>query len=364
VAANGGFCNGDGEYGYRVQVIYIRSADQPDNYSRYLSSFRHWIAETDQIVQDSAAKTGGARRVRFVHDSNCELEIPNITLSPAIRQGTDGDAFSAMVRELSALGYRRSDRRYVVFADVTGILCGLGQVYGDDSPGRDNLNNTGPLYSRIDAGCWSGVVAAHELMHNIGAVQSSAPNSDGGAHCTDGHDVMCYGPGWRSVCTPAELHGRLLDCNNDDYFNTAPVSSSYLNGHWNTANSYYLIGTGAPPPPPECEMRLAFGPWEPESDVWSGLGCPGETTVVELWTNRAGESTTPRKLLLRLPPQMTHMYAEQFGGRAWYFTCEEAAIKYYNELPTEPLSPDTFKRWLDLGWVWWMVGDPIPGWCR
>lgn len=239
-----GLCDGDGESGSRVQVIYARAADRPDRYTQFLPSFRQWTREMDAVFRDSAATTGGERRVRFVLDPDCELVIPNVVLSP----GGD-DSFLATVRELEARGFTRKDRKYLVYVDAVGILCGQGHIAVDDRPGRDNSNNEGPMFARVDAGCWDPHTAAHELVHNLGGVQRSAPNASAGFHCTDEYDVMCYqdGPGvrMREVCLPSSKHENLLDCNNDDYFHTAPAPGSYLANRWNVASSAFLIGTGA-----------------------------------------------------------------------------------------------------------------------
>ena len=99
-----------------------------------------------------------------------------------------------MVGELRAQGYNRTDRIYLSFTDAN-VYCGLGTLKSDDRPGSVNSNNSGPNYSRVDTGCWSGSVAAHELMHNLGGVQNSAPNASGAYHCIDEYDIMCYSDG-------------------------------------------------------------------------------------------------------------------------------------------------------------------------
>ena len=67
---------------------------------------------------------------------------------------------------------------------------------------------------------------------------------------------MCYADGGGhamvQVCPSAQEY--LLDCNTDDYFSTFPDPGSYLDGHWNSADSRFLVGGGdgrvvAPPAP-------------------------------------------------------------------------------------------------------------------
>jgi hypothetical protein len=236
-------CEGDGVSGKRTQVIYARASDRPDRYNSYLASFRQWAAEADAIYQNSAAETGGNRRIRFVHDANCNLSIPSIQLSPA-----GDDAFANLVNELQAAGYNRSDRKYMIFID-SNALCGWATMDLDEQPGAANLNNGGPDYAATYAGCWGGRIAAHELMHNLGGVQLSAPHTSGGGHCVDEYDLMCYSdepnfPPMQTIC-PDSGHDRIADCNHDDYFNTNPPANSYLATHWNAANNEFLIGVSA-----------------------------------------------------------------------------------------------------------------------
>lgn len=96
----------------------------------------------------------------------------------------------------------------------------------------------------IDDNCWNGVMAAHELGHNLGSVQLSAPNSDWNTHCIDGFDNMCdHGgsPAWTYTACPDPIGDHLMDCNHDDYFHTNPAPNSYLATHWNTANNRFLV---------------------------------------------------------------------------------------------------------------------------
>ncbi|MBT2382958.1 RICIN domain-containing protein [Streptomyces sp. ISL-11] len=240
-------CDGDGSTGNRVQVVYAHGPGN-DRYAEYLASFRKWAADADTIYFASAQETGGVRHIRFVTGADCAPSVLNVEVpSSALAE------FSALNSALAAKGFDRRDRKYMIFADAK-VYCGIGTFSGDERPGATNLSNFGPSYGRTDAGCWGGSTAAHELGHNLGAVNNSAPNTSRAAHCTDEWDVMCYSdapyyPAMRTVC-PERGHDERLDCNHDDYYHTNPQPGSYLATHWNVANNQFLMnGNGTKPDP-------------------------------------------------------------------------------------------------------------------
>jgi hypothetical protein len=252
VAAQGSVaCDGDGTSGYRVQLIYAHATNVADRYAQYAGSFQQWAANIDSAFSRSAAETGGDRHVRFVNDSSCNAVIARVTVST-----TGDDNLTNTINELRAQGYTRTDRKYLVWMDAT-VYCGIAQVYYDDSAGSGNASNgvssVAGEVGRVDSGCWgqSASAEAHELMHTLGGVQTSAPNATSKNHCVDEYDRMCYADGsgaaLRYICPSA--HEQLFDCNHDDYFSTAPPAGSYLAGHWNTANSRFLISSTSTPPP-------------------------------------------------------------------------------------------------------------------
>ncbi|MFB9180217.1 ricin-type beta-trefoil lectin domain protein [Dactylosporangium sucinum] len=234
-------CDGDGQSGYRVQVLYIRGASNADRYNQYLASIRTWTAGVDDIYSASAAQTGGVRHIRFVTDGACQISVANV----AIPNSSLAD-FGNSVNAIKSLGYNRTDRKYLMYVDATN-LCGVAYVNLDDRPGQENGNNSGASFSRVDSGCWGPGPAAHELTHAMGAVMSSSPNHTAYGHCTDDYDIMCYndGPGTvvRIVCGDQAQDNR-LDCNKNDYFNTSPPAGSYLATHWNVANNRFLLTNG------------------------------------------------------------------------------------------------------------------------
>jgi MG2 domain len=231
-------CDGDGVSGNRVQLIYAHASDVADRYATYLASFQQWAADADSYYNNSAAQTGGSRHVRFVTDSSCNPVIPDVTLST-----TGDDNAVNTFNELSAMGYNLASRKYVVLVDAY-VYCGISSTAWDDSPGSTNANNYGNTFGRVDAGCWGGPLIGHELGHELGMVQMSAPHSDGNWHCTDGYDLMCdYGasPNLTFSACPDSSYNVSLDCNHDDYFSTNPPAGSYLATHWNSANNVFLI---------------------------------------------------------------------------------------------------------------------------
>jgi hypothetical protein len=240
-------CDGDGSAGDRVQVLYVHGPGQ-DRYGQYLASFQKWAGDVDVIYNASAEETGGNRHVRFVTTADCTPIVLDVEISASALQ-----EFGATNDALAKLGYNRKDRKYMMFADAN-VYCGIGTFAGDERPTQDNLSNFGPSYGRTDNGCWSGSTAAHELGHNLGAVNNSAPHSSKAGHCTDEWDIMCYSdapyyPKMQIVC-PDNKHDDRLDCNHDDYYNTNPAPGSYLTTHWNVADNQFLIqGNGGNPDP-------------------------------------------------------------------------------------------------------------------
>jgi hypothetical protein len=231
-------CYGDGVSGPRVQAVYVHAADVTDRFAEVAGLIPQWAARVDSVFSLSARETAGTRHVRFVTNTDCTLNIAKVELSSA-----GDDSLDNTINELSAMGFNRSDRKYLVWADA-GRYCGIGEVRNDDRGDASNSNNFGPSFARVDASCWGmgNSVEAHELMHNLGGIQMSAPHSSGGWHCIDENDRMCLADstaGALSYPCPT-THETLFDCGHDDYFSTAPVAGSYLATHWNAANSSFL----------------------------------------------------------------------------------------------------------------------------
>ena len=286
-------CIGDGVTGARVQLVYARAGNVPSRYSSVLPLLRQYASDADDIINVSAGRVGQGRRVRYVTNNSCLPEVLNITLS-----NTGDDSFGNMVSELRAKGLNAKDRKYLVFMDAAVGICGLGQVYMNDRGDEYNPNNHGywvngvqqgsAMFARVDASCWQ-YAAAHEMLHNLGAVQNSAPNSSGAGHCTDEVDVMCYRDTSTTVTRQVCSRAGQVDCNNNDYFHPNPNSGSYLDTNWNVARSRYLASGQAPPPPATTTVTVpssgyAGVPWPVRVDVaTSGASVVWSSTRSECW---------------------------------------------------------------------------------
>ena len=241
-------CAGDGVTGKREQLVYVHVAGAPDiTTTAQPLILQRIVPGANGVFEYSSV---GKRAIRWVTRktaTGCAPTIVKVTVPRVANTG--GSAFQDVgVAVLAALGGPRSDRSYLVLVDQDEGDCGLGQVRPDPSPGPGNANNVGGAVAMVWPQCWTGLVAAHELTHTMGAVQQAAPHHTSLGHCWDGRDAMCYADGspqkQRLLCAKPDDYRR-LDCDGDDYFALYPKPESYLQTHWNSASSQFLISSKA-----------------------------------------------------------------------------------------------------------------------
>lgn len=290
----------DGKSGQRVQAIYAYETGKPNRYAMFQTSFPVYAGNVEATYALSAAQTGGARHVRWVTDTECRLDV-RVAAVPSGGLAT----FATMRSALQALGYGSVDRKYLVWADAN-VYCGVAALYKDDSPQGDGTVNANDgkyaMMARVDSGCWGfkNSVEAHELMHNLGGVQASAPHATLKGHCADNADRMCYSdgglrPGQVMLTVCAATNERFFDCNHDDYYHTSPKAGTYLATHWNAAQSRFLFsGAAAPTPAPSTGtgFTATFAPRAVGNDWWIETAVTSPTKVVKVDAKLGGGTWT------------------------------------------------------------------------
>jgi hypothetical protein len=277
-------CIGDGRSGPRVQAVYAHAADKPSRYTEVLPLIQQYAADVSDRLNYAAGRSGEGRVVRYVTSgAPCVLDVANVTLSPK-----GDDTFGNTIAEMRERGYNRADRKYLVWVDAAVGICGIANVFQDDRPTLDNANARGNMFARADAPCW-GYAELHELLHTLGAVQNSAPNSTNAGHCYDETDAMCYedtsGTAMKQACANEPAWN--VDCRLDDYFNAAPPAGTYLAQRWNVARSPYLQTSEPPPPLPRVAITSVSRAFA--GNAWTVTAEPelsGATTAASFkWTS-------------------------------------------------------------------------------
>ncbi|HWG92510.1 MAG TPA: CARDB domain-containing protein, partial [Candidatus Thermoplasmatota archaeon] len=197
-----------------------------------LAEYRNAVLQANAFLRAEAAAFGVETNLRVVCDAAGSLLLHVVNLPELDKDYT---SFTKVISEVARQGFHSFGDKYWIF--YHGRARGVGgqaTLDEDDSPGPGNRNNFGPSYA-IVWGSASAHVFLHEVSHNLGAVQNSAPHSSGSHHCIDGLDTMCYpDSGPRAVAyTELSCNRRRYDCGNDDYFNPKPEPGTYLATHWN-----------------------------------------------------------------------------------------------------------------------------------
>jgi hypothetical protein len=234
--------------GYRNELIYSVPFDKQDRFNKKKASAIAVFNAADTFLNSEAVFKGSTAHYRVKCVSGAATIAKAILPTPAA-----SDDFYTVTANLATLGFNDPLVKYWVFHDdfVSGVggqanMCYDG-VKGSDDPIVPNCHNNGPFWG-VNFGYWtSGTdstrISMHESGHNNGAVQVTAPNSDGFVHCKEELSVMCYdtGGGTYTNCVDREY----FDCNFDDYFHPNPPVGNYLKTHWNTANcGNYSWGVG------------------------------------------------------------------------------------------------------------------------
>ena len=242
-----------------VDVLYVHWGTS--RLPTYAEAIRRSVAGVDELFRVSAAQvksSGGVpgnRHVRWGMTGGCKLRITSAAMGSGIEH-----QFGAVKDELVRQGIVTANRKYLAYVDDGSCLGGIAERSNSSIPGATNPSNKGGHLAIVIGECFTSyhpyagygaAIAAHELMHTLGAVQNDAPHTTKG-HCWDdaaephqGADIMCYQDGlgtptskFYQRCT--RTYPERFDCGVDDYFNPYPKSGTYLATHWNTARNVFL----------------------------------------------------------------------------------------------------------------------------
>lgn len=204
---------------YKIHVAYAFT--NTNKFNSLQNQLENVIKKTDFILNYNANKQNYTAKFIFNLNSNCNINWE-------IFENFDTKKVKDFVQE---------DKKYLIFVD-TDKHCGYYIGPFNDKVGVDDK----PGYSYVFNKCYTPYVVLHELIHMLGAVNITAPNSNKSFHCNDSaSDIMCYKTG--VICTHLtddylNAFSYVVDCNKDDYFTF--TQSEYLSNHWNIANSNFL----------------------------------------------------------------------------------------------------------------------------
>jgi hypothetical protein len=245
----------------QIKVVYAYASGEADRSAQWSDALQ---ADVSNIEQYLALQTGGQRALRFDMGTECGPQYVDIQTVALPRDRTyyrdDPTNFDRLAHDVAAaIGSQSGPRDVFILADklTDDPVWGIAEVLGDDSPGASNASNVGGLTAIMwtnpstqpdPSDWWQPTVMLHEITHNLGGVQQSAPNHTSNWHCIDGEDVMCYADGALMAHPYEDDHCPLssdaipqtYDCGHDDYYDPSPATGSYLATHWNTFNSPFL----------------------------------------------------------------------------------------------------------------------------
>jgi hypothetical protein len=310
----------------QIKVVYAYAFGEADNSVQWRDALQ---ANVSRIEQYLTLQTGGRRALRFDMGTQCGPQYVDIQVVelPHTHDYYLDDFYAVADDARDAVGHDSRD----VFVLADNLTAGFKGVYGtgevvptDDRADAANVHNqgdmTGILWTLADTDPdptgWQPTVMLHEITHNLGAVQWSAPHTTHPpgeltgtySHCWDGQDVMCYADG------PAMVHAyvptvcplgngpipQTYDCGRDDYFNPDPPAGSYIATHWNVYDSAFMgsctqLGMACgdaivPSPPVNTAVPTIAGPAQEGSALAANAGAwlNRPTSYLIQWQRAAG----------------------------------------------------------------------------
>lgn len=262
--------------GSPVHWIYALPSDAPDQFSTFASAM-----QTDAEAIDAWwRREDPARAPRddlAQLPCGAQLDLTLLRLPVTSAQLTPVDArFGTLFSAVTNAGFRSPFTKYVVYFDgpvAEPDLCGQG---ASDSSGL----GLAVVYVQACAGAPTSVIAAHELVHTLGAVPRGAPHRcpdpQGGHTCDSVSDLMY------PFLDGSPLETKLLDPGRDDYY-------GHSAGFIDTQDAAWLVQLDRQQP----FTLTVSGPGRVVADV-PGLDCAQSCTTTWNASTRLGLTAVPR----------------------------------------------------------------------
>jgi hypothetical protein len=250
------------EAGPAIHAVYAIPADGEDRRAETAAAIESQV----EAIETWWRREDPGRVPRFDrHAASCgsRLDIVTLRLDRSSRSlARLADIGLTMVDDLAAARLLGPFRTVLVWYDGPG---GLAEVCGE-AAGELDGEGVALLFTRACAGVPGELIAAHELVHALGALPAGAPNAcpdDDGHPCDDPDDVI-----WpRAAARP--LDSVRLDAARDDYYGHAGVQADLR-------DSVFLRRLDVPPT--RLELTIA-GQGGVASDV-PGVRCRASCTTI------------------------------------------------------------------------------------
>jgi hypothetical protein len=298
--------------GPQVHAIYVLPADGADNFAQVAGAMADDTASIDAWwrTQD-ATRTVRFDLAAFPGCTGLDISVVRLAETGAALQGDVPRAFRAVAGELaSSLGFGSDWKRYLVYYDgppPQANVCGTGAGDFGEGPG------VAVVWLGGCAGVPTDSIAAHELLHSLGALPDGAPHvcpTAAGHPCDSPTDVLY------PTTSGAPLASEVLDFGHDDYYAHS--------GSWNDIqDSFWLHRLDLPPivltlsdqgagtvtsdlPGGNCAAPSCVSQWDPGSHVTFNA-VPGPGTRFVGW--RGGcRSADNCSVLLNAPASLTAVF--------------------------------------------------------
>jgi hypothetical protein len=210
--------------GVPIHWLYVMPSDGPDRLTTYAS-----VMQTDADAIDAWWRREDPTRTprNDLRSLSCgnQLDISSLRLQ---QTGLDLDSdfnFGDILDGIDAAGFGSALTKYVVYYDGPASPTPEGEVCGRGGSIPSGLG-LAVVYVRACLGVSTAAVAAHEILHTLGAVPFAAPNACDG-HVCDREDDLMY-----PFLGQLPLDAKLLDPGRDDYYAHSGAQDDAQDSDW------------------------------------------------------------------------------------------------------------------------------------